>query len=433
MVFASNIIISEEDYLNELEPHTVIFLPNIKHFENDDYLEKLKNCSRIIFTDFFNIDRCIHYDCDGRCHNQVYYGSKFNDTILIPNTIKYLKFGEQFNKIIDFPNSLTHIIFGRYFNQIIQFPQSLQYLKFGEKFNQIVEFPQLLEYLNFGDDFNQIVEFPQSLKYLIFGEKFNQQVILPNSLIEITYGKNFNNLVEFPASLNKLYIDNYNFNKQINLPENLTNLTIISSHIGQIIFPQKLIYLKFISINYNNNRNQNMNLPNNITHLNIDINNSTYSLILPDSVKFLILGSHIKRIERIPPIEYLYLNCNNIKILEELPDGLIKLIMGTSFNSPLNDLPSSIKKLVILNKEFNKNIANLPDAIEELHFNHFFSQKLTKIPSKLKKITCSNKCCRVNNLHLFHDKNLIVNKSKTIVANNINPEDQFNFEDFDKY
>ncbi len=68
-------------------------------------------------------------------------------------------------------------------------------------------------------------------------------------------------------------------------------------------------------------------------------------------------------------IKYLNIDCNNLYLIENLPDSLEELILNENFNLPLNNLPNSIK-FIQLPKYYNK-------------------QPLLNIPINLKTIKCS--------------------------------------------
>ncbi len=71
--------------------------------------------------------------------------------------------------------------------------------------------------------------------------------------------------------------------------------------------------------------------------------------------------------------------------------------MGNLFNLQMNDLPTSIKKLVIHKcSNFAANLNCLPDSIEELHLNYKYKKRILKIPLNLKKLICSENYPYIN-------------------------------------
>jgi hypothetical protein len=73
-----------------------------------------------------------------------------------------------------------------------------------------------------------------------------------------------------------------------------------------------------------------------------------------------------------------------------LPDSIEELELDYSFNLELNDLPSSIKK-IIFNKHsyYDKPLNNLPKRIELLELPSEYDIPITNIPREFKKIICS--------------------------------------------
>jgi hypothetical protein len=73
-----------------------------------------------------------------------------------------------------------------------------------------------------------------------------------------------------------------------------------------------------------------------------------------------------------------------------LPDTIEELELCFFFNLELNDLPSSIKK-IIFNKRsyYNKSLNNLPKTVELLELPSKYNLPIINIPQKLKSIICS--------------------------------------------
>ena len=133
------------------------------------------------------------------------------------------------------------------------------------------------------------------------------------------------------------------------------------------------------------------NLPSSITHLvfghyfNQDISN------LPPSLTHLTLGYCFdKQCSIQSNVKYLNLNCNNQYIIDSLPDSIVKLELDYHFNLQMDNLPTSIKKLIIIdvNSDYNKDLNCLPNFIEELQLNRYYKKRITNIPPNLKKLSC---------------------------------------------
>jgi hypothetical protein len=75
-----------------------------------------------------------------------------------------------------------------------------------------------------------------------------------------------------------------------------------------------------------------------------------------------------------------------------LPNSIEELELGYYFDFELNDLPSSIKKIVFQkNSKYNKPLNNLPKGIKLLELPTRYDIPIINIPIKLKKIICSKK------------------------------------------
>jgi hypothetical protein len=86
-----------------------------------------------------------------------------------------------------------------------------------------------------------------------------------------------------------------------------------------------------------------------------------------------------------------------------LPDSIEELELDYYFNLELNDLPSSIKK-IIFNKRsyYNKSLNNLPKAVELLELPSKYNLPIINIPQKLNKIICSKDYKFIDDLTNFN-------------------------------
>jgi len=103
------------------------------------------------------------------------------------------------------------------------------------------------------------------------------------------------------------------FNQKVDLPLNLAHLT------------------------FGENFNQEVDLPPNLTHLKLYCNQK---VDLPQNLK--------------------YLYCKETTMVNYLPDSLDELKLGYYFNSPLDNLPISLKTLKISDKYDKNKLKNLP-------------------------------------------------------------------------
>ncbi len=235
-------------------------------------------------------------------------------------------------------------------NQYI--PDYKEFSLFFKDFNEKINLPINITHLSFGIRFNQEVKLPENLTHLSFGNDFNKKVILPQKLIHLTFGSEFNQEVELPINITHLTFGNY-FKQKVILPPNLTHLTL-----GWYF-------------------NQEVVLPPNITHLTF--------------------GNYFEKIVDIPlKVKYLKLNCNNLRIINYLPNSLEELELDFCFNLELNNLPSSIKIIKFYEDitktyvySYNKELNNLPNSIELIQLPKKYPYQIKNIPKQLKKIICS--------------------------------------------
>ena len=72
-------------------------------------------------------------------------------------------------------------------------------------------------------------------------------------------------------------------------------------------------------------------------------------------------------------------------------DGIEELVLDYDCDLRLDNLPSSIKKIIILNKYYNQNLNNLPFNLEYLELPINYKLKILSIPPNLKYIKCHKK------------------------------------------
>ena len=228
-------------------------------------------------------------------------------------------------------HKFTIISNSRFNRDISNLPHNLTFLTLGYSFDRDVSnLPLSLTRLTFGCSFNcDVSKLPHSLTVIIFGDCFNQNVSnLPPFLIHLIFGAYFNQDVS-------------------NLPPNLIHITF------GFYFNQDI-----------------SKLPHTLTHLNI--------------------GCMFRQQSSIPPnVKYLKLDCDNPYIIDSLPNHVIELEINRNFSLEMNNLPTSIKKIVINKKShYNTDLNCLPDFVEELHLNSYYRKRILNIPSNLKKLKC---------------------------------------------
>ena len=91
-------------------------------------------------------------------------------------------------------------------------------------------------------------------------------------------------------------------------------------------------------------------------------------------------------------IKILKLNCNNVHIINNLPNGVEELVLGYNFNLDLNDLPNSIKIISFdPNSFYYKELNNLPKSLEKLYLPEKYDKEIKNINSNCQIIYQSNK------------------------------------------
>ena len=105
------------------------------------------------------------------------------------------------------------------------------------------------------------------------------------------------------------------------------------------------------------------------------------------NLTFLSLGYNFNQLLDLPlNIEILSLNCDNLYLIENLPNSVKELYLGYNFNLKLNNLPSSIEGIIFHEKsKYNQELNNLPKLLE-----------LLKLPEKYKlDIKNINPSCKI--------------------------------------
>jgi len=195
-----------------------------------------------------------------------------------------------------------------------------------------------LTHLTFGWYFNQPLDNSldklTSLTQLTFGYCFNQP--LTNSLNNLTY-------------LTRLTFGNY-FNQPLdNSLDNLTSLTHLT-----------------LGWNFNQPLGNSLNNLTSLTHLTLG-----YYFDQKDDLPFNVTS--------------ISLNCDNAYYTNYLTDSIEEIEFGHKFNLELNNLPSSIKKIVF-NKgsNYDKELNCLPNGLEILQLPFKYNLSIQNIPLGLK-------------------------------------------------
>ncbi len=91
------------------------------------------------------------------------------------------------------------------------------------------------------------------------------------------------------------------------------------------------------------------------------------------------------------------MNSNSYNLIDNLPNSIEELELGYC-NSPMNDLPTSIKIIKLNCDEYAHELNCLPISVEYLKLNEFYNKKISNIPKGLKKIVCSKNYQFINDL-----------------------------------
>ena len=84
-------------------------------------------------------------------------------------------------------------------------------------------------------------------------------------------------------------------------------------------------------------------------------------------------------------IKILSIDCNNLSLIENLPNNVEELFLGENFNLELNNLPNSIKIIKFdCNSEYNKELNNLPKFLKLLELPKNYLIPINNINSRCK-------------------------------------------------
>jgi len=104
-----------------------------------------------------------------------------------------------------------------------------------------------------------------------------------------------------------------------------------------------------------------------------------YSLSKLVNLQELTLGKNFNQsIDISNKIKKLILKCNSKSIIDYLPFSIEELVFGYDFNLELNDLPSSVKKIKIYNRFYDKKLNNLPTGIETLEISKYYKEQIER-------------------------------------------------------
>ena len=137
-------------------------------------------------------------------------------------------------------------------------------------------------------------------------------------------------------------------------------------------------------------------LPEGITDINLGMQFNQPLENLPSTIKRITIVNNNGG--------YVYFN----QPLEYLPNGLeeFSITFGKTFNQQLDNLPTSLKYLQIYSLEFIQNLNNLSDSIETIRIRTFDYNNTYKLPSNLKSIHIYEHKSNVDDLNKLEYTNL---------------------------
>jgi len=264
------------------------------------------------------------------------------------------KFNEELINYYDIINKYKKIMFSNYNNPLIAIETNNQYEReyhgnwIKSNFNPEIDLSNNinLTHLTFKDNFNQEIDLSNNinLTHLTFGYYFNQEIDLSNNinLTHLTFGYYFNQEINLSNNINLIHLTfGYKFNQELNLLFNIN--------------------LKKVLIDIQNNEIENTN----------------------NLLKIITNGNFEKKINIPLNVKYLKTSYVENYLMDNLSNNIEELTIYNNNNKNIDNLPNSIKKIIISNSYTDLN--NLPNSIEELIlFKNVV--KINKIPKNLKKI-----------------------------------------------
>ncbi|KAN0023983.1 hypothetical protein ACTFIV_008376 [Dictyostelium citrinum] len=291
----------------------------------------------------------------------VTFGRKFNQTLevgSIPESVTYLKFGAEFSPLSlplnVLPSNLKTLIFGQYFHtafKMVNIPASVEILSLARCNTELLaeKLPKNVQDLNLGEVNGRTLtvgDIPESVTTLSFDQSFtNKNPILdvdsiPNTVKTLILGPNYNQLPPINSIPNS--VASLTFGDAFNQP---LSPGIIGNSVGMLVFGEA--FNQIISPG-----------------------------CLPDCVNILEFSNYNK------PFVY-----------GALPNSIIYLDLGKSYNLPLANLPENLRSLK-LGRSFKQQLTmdSLPPSITEIYLVPNFDKTLISydIPKHILKVNEKN-------------------------------------------
>ena len=221
-----------------------------------------------------------------------------------------------------------------------------------------------------------------------FSQLLNLEVLILNCILAPINTRSNSNLLH-------LEIKNHNFNFPLDLTHNTKlNVLRLTYNYNHPLDLSKCIELKELHIG--GSFEQELDLSQNI-NLEYFSNESFHSIYVD--------LSHMLKLRK------LYLHVADYCIDNILPSGLQELIIGPSYNYPLDNLPNGLKILTFIWSKFNQEFYNhdlnmLPDSVEDISFPANFNGTISKLPKNIKKIRVDVKYKEMIDKIIAADNNL---------------------------
>lgn len=330
-----------------------------------------------------------------KINNKIYSCDVLNTQNLYSNTELENVFAYTFNddnEYIKINSNIKNIKFDRKFNNTInKLPNTILDIGICGVFNKKINcLPKSLINLSIASNFDFTVNnIGSNITKLCFGYRFNKKLYnLPNSIKKLKLG------------FNEFYYKTNSIRKLNNLSNSLEKLELICEHFNDDIsqLPRKLLYLHINSNNFNQLVD---NLPMHLKYLKINspVFNKFLDL-LPNYLEELHVSYCVSPLNDLPLslkkliIDFSFIHSkdkNKINYKHEfknLPQSLIYLKVSSSFESKINHLPKKILSLD-LNSLFNNEIDNLPSNLLQLKFGLAFNQNIDNLPNTIKHLFLS--------------------------------------------
>lgn len=207
---------------------------------------------------------------------------------------------------------------------------------------------------NFDGDLSPYCKMMKDINTLIFEENrekedystFNGPIVLSRNIEHLRFGTCFNHLIILTKCINIL-IFGHNFNQPIILTPDITYLSLSCDFNKQIILTSKITYLIF-GICFN----QPVLLPRKITYLTLGFC-FNQPIILPRYIRTFQLGRRFNQSIVLPSnITVVTIHCQNFTFIDNIPNNIQQLKLGSYCDAPLFNIPSSVKKAKISERNY---------------------------------------------------------------------------------